>query len=114
MNNFLKFEKGSRGPRAVCTEGLLGGKWHYIGRGILSDSESGKVYLRLERYKDSFSSFCSNDGEKWMMCGQVDFAIDNPIRIGIFAASIIDRTIYCGEYKEGTATLFKNFRIWTR
>ncbi|MEK7396664.1 MAG: hypothetical protein AAB116_06975 [Candidatus Poribacteria bacterium] len=32
----------------------------------------------------------------------------------IHAIGMIDRTIYCGEYKEGTATLFRNFRIWTK
>jgi len=113
INNFLKFEKGFRGTGAICTEGILEGKWHFIGRGAMSGSRSEKVYLRMERYNDRFSSFCSSDGEKWMSCGHVDFAADGPVQIGIFASSIIDRTIYCGEYKEGTATLFHNFRIWT-
>ena len=27
---------------------------------------------------------------------------------------MIDKTIYCGEYREGTATVFRNFRIWKK
>ena len=40
--------------------------------------------------------------------------MEDPIQMGIHAIGMIDRTIYCGEYKEGTATVFRNFRIWTR
>ncbi|MEK7396661.1 MAG: hypothetical protein AAB116_06960 [Candidatus Poribacteria bacterium] len=32
----------------------------------------------------------------------------------LIQVGMIDRTIYCGEYKEGTATLSHNFRIWKK
>jgi hypothetical protein len=31
-----------------------------------------------------------------------------------YAIGTIDRTIYCGAYKEGTATVFRGFKLWTR
>gem|GEM_PF-2688020 len=37
-----------------------------------------------------------------------------PSHVGIYAIGMIDRTIYCGAYSEGIATMFRNFRIWTR
>jgi hypothetical protein len=40
--------------------------------------------------------------------------IDDPIQVGIYANGMINRTVYCGEYREGSATLFRNFRIWTK
>ena len=39
--------------------------------------------------------------------------VEDPIQVGIHAIGMIDRTIYCGAYKEGTATVLREFRIWT-
>ena len=40
--------------------------------------------------------------------------MEDPIQMGIHAIGMIDRTIYYGAYKEGTATVFRKFRIWTQ
>jgi hypothetical protein len=40
--------------------------------------------------------------------------MEDPIQVGIYAIGMIDRTTYYGEYREGTATLFHNFKIWTK
>ncbi|MBM3211550.1 hypothetical protein FJZ33_04970 [Candidatus Poribacteria bacterium] len=45
---------------------------------------------------------------------EMTLLMKHPIHVGIHAIGMIDRTIYCDEYKEGTGTLFRNFRIWTR
>ena len=83
------------------------------GRGFLPE-ESKVTYIRLERIGDEVSSYCSIDNENWLTCGKLTFSVDDPIQIGIYAHGMIDRTIYCGEYREGTATLFRDFRIWAR
>jgi len=36
--------------------------------------------------------------------------IDDPIQVGIYAHGMINRTVYCGEYREGSATLFCNMK----
>jgi hypothetical protein len=54
------------------------------------------------------------DGENWFTCGTMALPMEEPIQIGIHAIGMIDRTIYCGAYKEGTATVFRRFRIWVK
>ncbi|MEK7397959.1 MAG: DUF1349 domain-containing protein, partial [Candidatus Poribacteria bacterium] len=113
-NNFIRFEKGTHGKREMHLEGCVNGKYRVAGRGLLPTSDNDETYLRLERSGDEFSSYCSVDGENWFTCGKMTLPMEDPIQIGIHAIGMIDRTIYCGEYKEGTATLFRNFRIWTK
>ena len=61
----------------------------------------------------AFSSYYSLDGENWLTCGKMTLPMEDSIQAGIYAIGMINRTIYCGSYKEGTATVFRNFRIWT-
>jgi len=75
---------------------------------------SSEVHLRLERAGEQFSAYCSVDGEDWLTCGKMTLPLDDPIQVGIHAIGMIDRTIYCGSFKDGTATLFRGFRLWTR
>ena len=83
------------------------------GRGFLPES-ADSTYIRLERSGDEFSAYCSIDKENWLTCGKLNMKVDDPVNIGIYAHGIINRTVYCGEYREGTATVFRNFRIWKR
>jgi regulation of enolase protein 1 (concanavalin A-like superfamily) len=110
-DNFLRFEKGVDGEHEIRLQGYVDGKYQIVGRGM-SYEDNDETYLRLERSGDQFTSYCSIDGENWFTCGKMTLPLENPIQVGIHAIGIIDRTIYCGEYKEGTATLFRNFRIW--
>ena len=80
---------------------------------LLADKDQG-VHLRLERSGGEFTSYCSIDGENWFTCGKMTLPMEDPIQVGIHAIGMIDRTIYCGAYKEGTATVFRDFRIWTQ
>jgi class 3 adenylate cyclase/CheY-like chemotaxis protein len=104
-DNFLRFEKGVHGRHEVRL------RWPVAGRGLLSGEE---VYLRLERAGEQFSAYCSVDGENWLSCGKLALQMDDPIQVGICTIGRIDRTIYCGSFKDGTATLFRGFRAWTR
>ena len=90
-------------------EGYADGNHQIVGRGLLQADE---VYLRLERSGDEFTSYCSVDGQNWLTCGKMILPIDDPIQVGIHAIGMIDRTIYCGAYKDGTATLFEYFKIF--
>jgi len=108
--NFLRFDMGEYGPCAVRLQGYVDGEHQVAGRGLLPSS--GETSLRLEHSGDEFTSYCSADGENWFTCGKITMPVDDPIQIGIHAIGMIDRTIYCGAYKEGTATVFRNFRIY--
>jgi len=110
-DNFLRFESGADGQNEMRLHGRIGEKWQFVGRGLLPCDD---IHLRLERSGDEFSAYCSTDGDNWLTCGSVILPTEDPIQIGIHAIGMIDRTIYCGAYKEGTATVFRNFRIWTR
>jgi tetratricopeptide (TPR) repeat protein/regulation of enolase protein 1 (concanavalin A-like superfamily) len=113
-DNFIRFDRGTFGMNEMRLVGYVNGKHQISGRGILSADRYQEVYLRLERIGDEFTSYCSADGENWLTCGKMKLPMDDPIQVGIHAIGMIDRTVYCGEYKEGTATVFRNFRIWTR
>ena len=111
-DNFLRFEKGVHGQNEVRLHGYVDGKYQVAGRGLLSSDEA--THLRLEREVEQFSAYCSVDGEKWLTCGKLTFSLEDPIQVGIHAIGMIDRTIYCSAYKEGTATVFRGFKLWTR
>jgi len=102
----------------------VGGKYQIAGRGLppLSPPSTGgqsvvggeAVHLQLERTGEQFSAYCSVDGENWLTCGKLALPLVDRLQIGIHAIGMIDRTIYCGAFKEGTATLFRGFKLWTR
>jgi len=112
-DNFLRFDIGALGQDEVRLYGYINGKEQTVGRGLLHRQALPTTYLRLERNGDEFSSYCSEDGERWFTCGTVTLPLDDPVEIGIHAIGTIDRTIYCGAYKEGTATVFRGFKLWT-
>jgi regulation of enolase protein 1 (concanavalin A-like superfamily) len=113
-DNYFTFEKGYWAKREIQLGGIVNKKFKFIGRGMLPESENDDTYLRLERKKDEFITYGSIDGENWYTVGNITFLTEDPIQVGIIAKGEIDRTIYCGEYKEGTSTLFRSFRIWTK
>jgi class 3 adenylate cyclase/tetratricopeptide (TPR) repeat protein/regulation of enolase protein 1 (concanavalin A-like superfamily) len=113
-SRYLLFEKGFVGQDEVRMLHYSDGRWSLPGRGFIPLEGNEGTYLRLERSGDELTSYCSTDGENWFTCGKAILPIEDPIQVGIYAIGMIDRTIYCGEYKEGTATVFRNFRIWKR
>ncbi|MBI1922917.1 tetratricopeptide repeat protein, partial [Candidatus Poribacteria bacterium] len=129
-DNFLHFEIGVHGENEVRLHGYVGGVQQIVGRGILrathvsplQDSEGivgarhalPNVHLRLERIGDEFSAYCSADGENWFTCGTMTLPLNDPIQLGICAIGMIDRTIYCGAYLDGTATVFRGFKLWCK
>ena len=113
-DTFLRFGTSSISGHEFSLHGWLNMIWQISGRGYLEETQDGSVYLRLERSGDQISAYCSGDGKNWFTCGNLEFPSGDPIQVGIYAIGAIDRTVYCGSYKDGTATLFRNFRIWTK
>jgi len=81
-NNYIRFERGMHGTNEIGLSGSVEGNWDHFGRGMLV---SDIIYLRIERIEDKLSAYCSNDGEDWLICGEVSFPIDYPIQIGVHA-----------------------------
>jgi len=111
--NYVCFERGRNDPYGFWFYGCINKEEQMVGRGLLPE-ESEFTYIRLERNGNEISAYCSIDNENWLTCGKLSFPVDDPIQVGIYAIGMIDRTTYCGEYREGTATLFRNFRILTK
>jgi hypothetical protein len=112
-DNFLRFEKGIRGQHELRLHGHVDGNWEMPGRGLLSGGANEPVTLRLERSGEQFSAYCRVDGEDWLTCGKLTLPLEDPVHTGIHVIGVIDRAIYCGSFKEGTATLFRGFRVLT-
>lgn len=112
-DNFLRFDVGVNGKHEMRLHGYVDGKQQIVGRGILHHA-TDIVHLRLERLGDEFFTYCSAGGENWFTCGTMASPLDDPIQLGICAIGMIDRTIYCGAYPDGTATVFRDFNLWTR
>ena len=72
-----------------------------------------KDYLRLERIGERVRALCSSDRATWYTVGQVEFAVDDPLQVGLFAGGAIDRTIYHGAFPEGAAVRFESFQLWS-
>ena len=68
--------------------------------------------LRLARRGERVDALCSADGETWWSVGHAAFPAEDPVQIGLCAIGMIDRTIYPGAYREGTAIRFESFRMW--
>ena len=113
-DNLLRFERGIKGQNEMHISGSVNGRHRTYGAAMLVADKRQEIHLRLERSGDEFASYCSTDGKNWMVCGKATQPMEDPVQVGVHAIGMIDRTIYCGEYREGTATAFRNFRIWTR
>jgi len=111
--NYVCFERGRSDPYGFWFHGYINNEDQMAGRGFLPE-ESESTYMRLERVGNEISAYCSIDDENWLTCGKLSFAVDDPIQIGIYAHGMIDRTIYCGEYRECTATVFRSFEVSTK
>lgn len=56
----------------------------HVSRGMIN---SKSAIIRLERDGDTIHAYCSGDGEKWYSCGQTISEMDDPVQVGVFAAS---------------------------
>jgi hypothetical protein len=108
-DHYLLLDWGRGGPGELLLEGCLDRVDRVWGRGYLPGSQ---ITLRLQRSGGEVVGLCSADGQTWFSVGHTEFPVDNPVQIGLCAIGAIDRTIYPGAYREGTAIRFKSFRMW--
>jgi predicted ATPase/class 3 adenylate cyclase/regulation of enolase protein 1 (concanavalin A-like superfamily) len=80
----------------------VNGKYIFHGRGLL---DADTFILRLERQGHCFCAYCSVDGENWLTCGWVDWPMEDPIQVGIYA--------FCAS-PPATSTRFEYFKILRR
>ena len=66
--------------------------------------EFGGVFLSCLYHRDTATAPSSDDSQ----------LLYDPIQLGICAIGMIDRMIYCGAYPNGTAIVFRDFKLWTR
>jgi regulation of enolase protein 1 (concanavalin A-like superfamily) len=107
--NFLRLDRGTRGPHEVSLQGCLGNQDVIIGRGRLP---AERMILRLERQGSRVNALCSADGQSWFTVGYAEFPVEDPLEVGLHAIGAIDRTIYAGAYPEGTAIRIISFDLW--
>jgi class 3 adenylate cyclase/tetratricopeptide (TPR) repeat protein/regulation of enolase protein 1 (concanavalin A-like superfamily) len=107
--NYLRLDKGIRGKYEINFSGCINNTNSYFGRGRLV---SDRIFLRLERINNTVNALCSADGEEWFTVGHVEFPVDDPVEVGLFAIGMIDRTIYHGAFPDGTAIRFESFELW--
>ena len=109
QEEYLRLDWGVRGPHEVSFQGRVGNKEAFIGRGLLP---AERLLLRLERLGPRVHALCSADGEDWFTVGQVEFPVEDPVEVGLYAIGSINRLIYPGAYPEGTAIRFERFELW--
>jgi tetratricopeptide (TPR) repeat protein len=109
QRNFLRLERGAEGKHDVCFRGCLENDDLIFGRGRLP---AERVFLRLERLGRRVSALCSTDGREWFTAGHAAFPAADPVEVGLHAIGTIDRTIYPGAYREGSAIRFEAFRVF--
>ena len=80
--NYLRLDRGTRGPGEVSLQGCIDNEDLVFGRGTLA---SDRIWLRLERTGDTVRGLCSADGEVWYSVGEVDFPAQTAVQAGLFA-----------------------------
>jgi hypothetical protein len=107
--NYLRLDRGTRGPYEISFSGCVSSRDLVIGRGRLP---AEGVFLRLERVGCRVNALCSADGQNWFTVGHVTFAVEDPVEVGLHAIGAINRTIYHGAYPDGTAIRFESCQVW--
>lgn len=83
VRNFLRFDKMGMSTwhyGDLSLEGRVNGEYLLFGRGRLPGET---YYLRVERTSRRLAAFCSTDGTRWLTCGHVDFAVGEPLLMGV-------------------------------
>lgn len=108
QRNFLRLDSGSFAPQNVAFCGSINNRDIIIGRGRL---RSERPCLRLERSGPLIRALCSGDGQEWHLVGQVEFPVEDPLEVGLYADGAIRPEIYPRLYGLGSAVRFAEFRL---
>jgi tetratricopeptide (TPR) repeat protein len=110
--NYLCLDWGRRGLQEISFQGCQGNQNLIIGRGYLPHDEIEAIHLCLERERELVKAYFSPNGVEWFTVGYIHFFFEDPLQVGLHAIGVIPREIYRGEYPNGSAIKFKDFRIW--
>ncbi len=102
-------EAGGRGRHEITLRGFMNNHDLIFGRGQL---RRNKKVLRLERRGHWLSAACSADGVHWFSVGGCEVSTGEPLRLGLHAIGHINRLVYPGAFREGTAIRFDQFWLW--
>jgi hypothetical protein len=108
--SYLRLDWGMLGPRSILFLGCLDGDNVLVGRGAPAWAREAR-HLRLERVGGQIRALCSPDGTRWFQVGQAPLECDR-VNIGLYAVGQIDRVLYPGSYRAGTAIGFNKVRVW--
>jgi class 3 adenylate cyclase/tetratricopeptide (TPR) repeat protein len=106
---FFRLDRGTGGKHEISFMACVGNEESIVGRGCLN---SERVVLRMEQRDGRVSSLCSMNGRDWFTLGHAQLRVERPVEVGLYAIGSIDRTLYHGDYREGTAIRFDSFRLW--
>jgi DNA-binding SARP family transcriptional activator len=110
--NYLCLDWGRRGSHEISFQGCQKNQDFIIGRGYLPNGGNEAIHLCIERNIKHVKAYFSPNGIEWFSVGYIHFLVDDPLRVGLHAIGEIPREIYRGEYPNGSAIKFKDFRIW--
>jgi DNA-binding SARP family transcriptional activator len=108
QENYLRLDRGTRGPAEISFSGCLANREVILGRGRLP---AERIYLRLERRGGQVRALCSADGEHWLTAGETAFPVTEPVQVGVHAIGEIERRVYQGAFLEGSAIRFEQFTL---
>lgn len=111
-HNCLRLDWGTGGADMLLWMGTVDGQDLVFGRGWLREGAE-RAHLRLEWDGAQARALCSADGRTWYSLGEVAFAPQGRVVIGLYASGSIDRLIYPGAYPAGAAICFTRFRLWS-
>jgi predicted ATPase/class 3 adenylate cyclase len=109
--NYIYLARGLSGEHDLCFMGSTEGQEVILGRGRLA---SDRILLRFEKVDNTVCALCSVDGTEWYLVGKTEFSVDDPVMVGLVAMGDIDRGIYFGAFREGTAIRFESFELWRK
>jgi hypothetical protein len=110
QKNYLRLTWNTHGPGEINLLGCLKNRDLLLGRGALPQAE--QIYLRLERIGAQVRALYSADGDVWSSVGAVEFAVADPVEIGLLAVGFIPRYVYPGSTMGGTAIRFASLQLW--
>lgn len=108
-NRFLCLIRGQFGPNDVTVYGCEDSVPFVWGQVRICGE---MLYLKIAREGEHFIAYCGRDGEKWICVGRGDLGLADEVKVGMFASGDMDRLVYPGTHRAGTAMKFTQFKIW--
>lgn len=106
--DFVRLDWGGLAAGEIGCLGCLGKTERVWGRG---HSACAQIFLRLERVSERVRALFSEDGERWLLVGEVMLEAVGPWQIGFFALGAVDRTFCPAAPAGGGALQFDDIQL---